>query len=375
MSGRGFGKTRTGAELVRKWAYEGRTPIALIGQTKADVRDTMIELGDSSILRISPPWFRPEYEPSKRRLLWPNGVIAIAYSGDEPDQLRGPQHAGAWLDEIAKFKYPQETWDNLEFGLRIGKSPQVIVTSTPRPIEIVRNLIADKRTVLTKASTFENACNLPASFLQRLKDKYEGTTLGRQELEGEILNDIPGALWRREIILRKDVPRDSSGALLTNRIVVAIDPAVTSGENSDETGIVAAAKGKDGNYYVLADRSGRMSPRDWALTAVRLFNELKADRIIAEANNGGDMVELTLRTVAQSIPFKKVNASHGKRARAEPISALYEQGKVFHSVRLPTLEDQMCCWTGEDSEKSPDRMDALVWALSELSTSGTYNYY
>ncbi len=326
----------------------------------------MVELGDSSILRTAPPWFRPEYEASKRRLTWPNGVQAVIYSGDEPDQLRGPQHAKAWLDELAKFQYPQETWDNLEFGLRIGK-PQVIVTTTPRPIEIIRRLISDPRTIDVQASTFENRANLPQSFLQRIKEKYENTTLGRQEMEGEVLYDIPGALWRRDMILHKVAPLDLQGNPLFARVVIAIDPAVTSGENSDETGIIAAARGKDNLFYILADRSGRMSPRDWALRAANLYSDLHADRVIGEANNGGDMIEQTLRNVAPNIPYRSVHASRGKQARAEPISALYEQGRVIHTISMPFLEDQMCCYTGEDNEKSPDRMDALVWAMTELS--------
>ena len=334
----------------------------------------MVELGDSSILRTSPPWFRPEYEASKRRLVWPNGSVAIIYSGDEPDQLRGPQHEKAWLDELAKFQYPQETWDNLEFGLRIGK-PQVIVTTTPRPIEIIRKLIADPRTIDVRASTFENKANLPASFLQRIKDKYENTTLGRQEMEGEILADIPGALWRRDMIPHRPAPQDAKGQPLFNRVVIAIDPAVTSGENSDETGIVAAAKGKDGLYYILADRSGRMSPRDWALRASVLYSDLKADRVIGEANNGGDLIEMTLRAIDSNISYKSVHASRGKHARAEPISALYEQSKVIHTVSMPQLEDQMCSFTGDEGEKSPDRMDALVWALTELSNDTDFYVY
>lgn len=364
-SGRGFGKTWTGANwtIERAMLYP-QHPIAIIGQTKADVRDTMVELGESSILKQSPDWFRPEYEPSKRRLVWPNGCIGIIYSGDEPDQLRGPQHGAAWVDELAKYKYPQETWDMLEFGLRLGDKPQILVTTTPRPIPIIKKLLKDKSTIDVRGSTYENADHLPAKYLERLKAKYEGTTLGRQELFGEVMEDMPGALWQRARIEdnRKVVIPDLT------RVVVAIDPAMTANEDSDETGIIVAGVGKDKHGYILDDRSLRGSPHAWASEAVAAYSKYKADRVVAESNNGGDMVEYTVTTVDSHASFKKVYASRGKSTRAEPVAALYEQNKVHHVGSFAELEDQMCSWLPGDD--SPDRMDALVWALTELMLDG-----
>jgi phage terminase large subunit-like protein len=358
-SGRGWGKTRTGAEFVRDRVEKGARKIAIVGQTKADVRDTMIELGDSGILRVCPPWNRPIYEPSKRRLIWKNGAIGMIYSGDEPDQLRGPQHDTAWVDELAKFKYPQDTWDNLEMGMRLG-SPKVCLTTTPRPIPLIKTLLADPRTVVVAGNTFDNAANLPASFVARIKEKYSGTRLGRQEIEGEILDDNPRALWHLKSIEANRVR--TAPSLI--RIVVAIDPAVSSGPDSAETGIVAAGLGADGHGYVLADKSLMGTPKAWAAEATGLYYLLKADRILAEVNNGGDMVESTVRMYDEAVAYKAVHASRGKATRAEPVSALYEQNKVHHVGCFPELEDQMCSWMPGD--KSPDRMDALVWALTEL---------
>ena len=363
LSGRGGGKTRTGAELVNKWARERFTPIALVGETKADVRDTMVEVGDSAILNISPPWFMPEYEPSKRRLIWPNGVLGIIYSGDEPGQLRGPQHQKAWVDELAKFKYPKEAWDNLMFGLRIGKQPQAVVTTTPKPIKVIKELVADKRTAVTRGHTLENRDNLAPDFLRYILRKYEGTRLGRQELAGEVLDDNPDALWERaridELRLRKHPE--------LKRIVVAIDPQGTDNESSSSTGIMVAGIADVGDRveaYVLADLTLSGTPERWATAAVTGYHNFKADRIVAEVNFGGDMVEAIIRLVDKNIPFKKVHASRGKAVRAEPVSALYEQGRVHHVGFLAELEDQLCEWVPGD--KSPDRLDALVWAITEL---------
>ena len=361
-SGRGYGKTRTGSETVIQWAMQGYSPIALVGQTKADVRDTMVEIGDSSIMQVAPPWFRPVYEPSKRRLTFPNGSICLIYSGDEPDQLRGPQHQKAWVDELAKFKYPEETWDNLEFGLRKGDNPQVICTTTPRPIKIIRDLIADPRTVETRGNTLENAANLNPAFLERMQAKYSGTRLGRQELNGDILDDNPEALWKRSDI---DNNRVRSIPELSY-VVVGVDPAATSKEGSDDTGIIAAGKDDNGHYYVLGDYTIHGTPKQWGDAAITAYHKHKANVIIGETNNGGEMVEHTLKTIDPKIPFKAVHASRGKATRAEPISALYEQGKVHHFGTFPELEDQLCEWV-PGVEKSPDRLDALVWALSKLS--------
>ena len=289
--------------------------------------------------------------------------MATTYSADEPDLLRGPQHDAAVCDELASWQYQGEAWSNLEFGLRLGKNPQTIITTTPRPTKLIQTLLGLPTTIVTRGSTYDNSDNLPTSVLSKLRARYEGTRLGRQELHGEVLDDVPGALWAREQIDKSRVKEAAD----MRRVVVAIDPAVTSGEDSDETGIVVAGRGSDGHYYVLADRSCRMSPYGWATRAVVAFDDLRADRVVAETNNGGDMVELTIRTVRKNIPYAAVHASRGKRVRAEPIAALYEQGKVHHVGALPELEDQMCTFLPEGGEGSPDRVDALVWALTELS--------
>jgi phage terminase large subunit-like protein len=362
LSGRGFGKTRPGNEQVIAWAKQGYSPIALVGQTKADVRDTVVELGDSSILKISPPWFMPNYEPSKRRLTWPNGAQAVIYSGDEPDQLRGPQHAKAFVDELCKFKYPQDTWDNLIFGLRVGDKPQVVVATTPRPIPTLKQILADKRTVKSTGHTLENRANLPESFIKYVLDKYEGTRLGRQELAGEILDDNPNALWRREWI---DKSRLTNVPTLST-IAVGVDPEASNTETSAETGIIAAgvATGEKKHGYILEDASLRGSPREWATAAITLYYKLKANFIVAEVNQGGDMVEAVIHSVDPNVPVKKIHASRGKEVRAEPVSALYEQGRVHHIGFFPDLEDQLCEWV--PGEKSPDRLDAVVHVLTEL---------
>lgn len=359
-SGRGGGKTRAGSEWVLQRVRDGYRSIALVGKTAADVRDTMIELGESSIMKVARPHERPLYEPSKRRLVFPTGAVAVAYNGDEPDQLRGPQHDSAWVDELAKFRYPEECWDNLMFGLRLGPNPQAFVTTTPRPIPIIRKLIADKDTIDVRFSTFDNAENLSPIFLQRVRERYEGTRLGRQELYGEILDDNPGALWKRDVIENLRV-REHPPLV---RIIVAVDPAVTHNEDSDETGIVTAGIAASGHCYVLDDSSLQGSANQWAVAAVRAYHKWEADRIVGEVNNGGDLVEVNIRTVDPTLPYEAVTASRGKLIRAEPVSALYEQGKVHHVGTFPQLEDQMVEWV--PGERSPDRMDALVWAITKL---------
>lgn len=356
-AGRGFGKTRTGAETVIDRVRRGARRVALVGQTKADVRDTMIELGDSSILQVSPPWFMPRYEPSKRRLTWPNGAIAMIYSGDEPGQLRGPQHDFAWVDELAKFKYPDDTWSNLEFGLRVGDDPRVVVSTTPRPIAIVKQLIADPATVVTGGPTYDNLHHL-APVYRRIIAKYEGTRLGRQELEAAILDDNPDALWRREWIegARVGVFPDLW------RVVVGVDP---SGATSGTCGIVVAGRRGD-DYYVLADASRSGSSAEWGLGVVAAYSLHLADVVVGEVNYGGDMVEQVIRSVdgGRMVAYRAVRASRGKEVRAEPVSSLYEQGRVHHVGAFPELEDQLCEW--EPGQPSPDRLDALVWAITEL---------
>ena len=375
LAGRGFGKTRTGAETIRKWAC-GDTPlspgrcsrIALVAETAPDARDVMV-LGPAGLLACHSKEFRPTYYPSKRLVEWPNGAQAILFNAVEPDQLRGPQFDGAWCDELAKWRYASQTWDQLQFGLRLGEHPRQIVTTTPRPIPVVRRLIKDAATTVTRGRTFDNSANLAAPFLRQIEERYGGTRLGRQELDGEILEDIPGALWNRSII---DEARFPEAPKDLTRVIVAVDPAATSGEDSDETGIVVVgcAPDKDGvmQGYILADRSVKGSPEEWARRAVQAYREFSADKIVAEKNNGGEMVETVLKTVDRTVPIKLVHASRGKVVRAEPISALYEQGRVHHVGRFDKLEDQMCQFSHDmpRSEGSPDRVDALVWGLTEI---------
>ena len=355
MAGRGFGKSRTGSEFVIDRAKNGHGPIALIGQTKSDVRDTMVELGPASIIKVSPPWFMPIYEVSKRRLVWPNGITATIFSGDEPDQLRGPQHATAWVDEVAKFRFPVDTMDNLEFGLRVGHTPQMVITTTPRPIPVIKQMVKDPDYVVTYGSSYENMGNLSGRFIERVLGKYEGSRLGRQELHGVILDDTEGALWTHELIDKyrvDDAPR-------FKRIIVAVDPKVSE-KASSECGIVVAGLGYDEHIYVLADLSVNASHTIWSQVIVNAFRKYEADLIYGEVNNGGDLVGATIRSVDPNVPFEAVRASRGKATRAEPVANLYDQGRVHHVGLFPELEDQMAVWV--PGEESPDRMDALVWA-------------
>ena len=364
LAGRGFGKTRTGAEWVREQIEAGLAGrIALVGATAGDVRDTMIE-GESGLLSVFPANDRPRYEPSKRRVTFKNGAVATAYSADEPDRLRGPNHDLAWCDELAAWRYP-DAWDMLIFGLRIGDYPKALVTTTPRPTKIIRELVKRNDVVVTRGSTFENKQNLAPSFLHEITERYEGTRLGSQELHAEILDDVDGALWNSDMIERA---RTSTMPDM-KRIVVAIDPAVSSREHSAETGIIVAGVDEAGHGYVLEDVSKKGTPLEWANEAVAAYHRLKADRIVAEANQGGDMIRHTLDTVDRNIPIRLVHASRGKRVRAEPIAALYEQNRVHHVGSFPELEDQLCSWV-PDISNSPDRLDALVWALTELVVDG-----
>lgn len=379
QGGRGVGKTRTGGETCREWVKEGRKRIHLVASTAADLRQVMIE-GPSGLLSCYPENERPYYEPSKQhRLTWPNGAIAQGYSAEEPGRLRGPQCEAGWLDEIAAWA-PQtasETWDNFAFGLRLGDNPQAVVTSTPKPVELFKQLVKDPDTVITRGSTYENKANLAPSFFAKIIKKYEGTRLGRQELLAELLEDIPGALWTRAIIDANRVNEREIVWDLIWRIVVAIDPAVTAGEDSDETGIIVAGLTRSGHVIVLDDLTCRESPLGWARIAVAAYKTHRGDRIVGEVNNGGDLVAANLRSVAPEIPFRAVRASRGKAVRAEPVAALYEQGRVHHvrytkreesfvTDRFDLLEDQLCSFVPGVTEKSPDRMDALVWAITEL---------
>jgi phage terminase large subunit-like protein len=376
LAGRGWGKTKTGAETIRSWAC-GSTPLAkgqchhigLIAETSGDARDVMVE-GPAGILSCHPKDFRPLYEPSKRRLTWKNGATATLYNAVEPDQLRGPQHDALWGDEVAKWRYMQETWDQAQFGLRLGVRPRQIITTTPRPLPLIRKLINDTTCTVTRGRTWDNASNLAAPFLKQISERYTGTRLGRQELEGEVLDDMPGALWHRDMLdnlRRPEVPGE------LERIVVAVDPAATSGEDADETGIVAVGIATDADGftrgYVLEDASLRGSPEEWASKAVALYHKYDADRIVAEKNQGGEMVASVMRAVDRDVPITLVTATRGKHVRAEPISALYEQGRVHHVGRFDKLEDQMCLFSRDadrSAGNSPDRVDALVWGLSAL---------
>ncbi|TGP55771.1 ATP-binding protein [Mesorhizobium sp. M2D.F.Ca.ET.225.01.1.1] len=366
LAGRGFGKTRTGAEWVHEQIAAGKSRIALVGPTAGDARDIMVE-GESGILASAPKWNRPDYQPALRKLTWPNGAIAMTFSADEPERLRGPQHEAAWCDELGAWRY-SEAWDQLQFGLRIGTRPQAVVTTTPKPTKILRDLIAraGQDVVITRGKTKDNASNLAPSFIKAIEDRYGGTRLGRQELDGELLEDIAGALWQRSWFDRDRVEK----APELKRIVVAIDPAISNKEGSDETGIVVAGLGFDGRGYVLDDDSGRYAPNEWADRAVQAFRAFKADRIVAEKNQGGDLVEATIRMVDPHVPYRAVHASRGKAVRAEPVSALYEQGKISHVGAFPTLEDQLASFASDFDRAragfSPDRLDALVWAFSEL---------
>jgi predicted phage terminase large subunit-like protein len=363
LAGRGFGKTRSGAEWVREQVESGAAKrVALVAPTAADARDVMVE-GESGLLAISPRDDSPLYEPSKRRLTWPNGAVATLFSADEPERLRGPQFDAAWCDELAAWRYPA-AWDMLMMGLRLGDHPRVVATTTPKPVPLIRALLKAPDCVVTHGATRENAKNLAPSFLAAIVKQYEGTRLGRQELEAELLEDVPGALWTRDAIERARV----AAAPSLRRVVVAIDPAASSSESADETGIVVAGLGEDGQGYVLDDLSGRYRPHEWAARAIAAFRAHAADRIVAETNNGGEMVEATLRTIDGNVPYKPVHASRGKIARAEPVAALYEQRRVHHVGAFPSLEDQMCTFVAgvAAGRSSPDRVDALVWALSEL---------
>lgn len=366
LAGRGFGKTRSGAEFIREQVQAGTAKrIALVGRTAADVRDTMVE-GESGLLSVFPPEQRPRYEPSKRRVTFHNGATAVTYSADKPDLLRGPNHDLAWADELAAWRYP-DAWDQLMFGLRIGKAPRAVVTTTPRPIPLIRDLAqrTDGTVVVTRGSTYDNVANLSADFVREMRRRYENSRLGRQELYAEIIDDMDGALWNREWLEECRV----TAAPPLRRIVVAVDPAVTSTEESAETGIVVAGVDDRGRAYVLDDRSLRASPNDWATEAIASYHTHRADLIVAEANQGGDLVKQLLGTVDRRVPVKLVRASRGKRTRAEPVAALYEQRRVHHVGMFAQLEDQLCSWV-PDLSNSPDRLDALVWALTDLVVDG-----
>ena len=361
LAGRGYGKTFAGAQAVREVVEKGEAKrIALVAETPADARDVMIE-GESGLLNIFPPNKKPIYQPSKRKVIFDSGAVAHIYSSYKPDQLRGPQHDFAWCDELASWRY-MATFDNLLMGLRLGDNPRCIITTTPRPIPIIKELIEDENTKITRGTTYENINNLPQAYFNRIIKKYEGTRLGRQELKAEILSDNPNALWNRDLL--EELRRSKEDLPALAKIVIAIDPATTSNEKSDETGIIVAGIDEHNQGYVLEDLSLKTKPNKWAEISVNAYEDFQADCIIAESNQGGDMVKSLIKTVNENVPVKLIHASRGKYTRAEPVSALYEQKRIYHIGSFPKLEDQLCNWVqGEDS---PDRLDALVWALTEL---------
>lgn len=377
IGGRGAGKTRLGAEWVQgvacglsPYADDRYASLALVGETLTDVREVMIE-GPSGIRAIAGR-DRPRFEPSRRRLVWDrSGAVAQMFSAEDPDSLRGPQFAAAWCDELAKWKHMDETFDMLQFGLRLGRLPLQLVTTTPRPVGLVRRLMADPAFELTRMTTHDNAANLAAGFLAAIEARYAGTTLGRQELYGELIEDRPDAMWARakvETALASDLVRRP-----LSRIVVAVDPPAGSRRSSDACGIVAAGLVGPKLALVLADATVQgLTPQGWAARAVSLYHQLEADCIVAEVNQGGDMVAAVIRSVDASVPVRSVRASRSKWTRAEPVAALYEQGCVRHAARFPALEDEMCDFgpDGLSSGRSPDRLDALVWAITELMLRG-----
>lgn len=361
LAGRGWGKTRTAAEwLAYEASAEANTRWAIVAPTFGDARDTCAE-GVSGVVGILKEYgtFK-DYNRSNGEIFLTNGSRIKLFSGEQPDRLRGPQFHGGWFDELASFP-STAAFDMYKFALRLGDRPRTVITTTPRPTAQIKELAKRDDVIIVRGSTFDNKANLSESALDEMRARYEGTRLGRQELYGEIIDDVEGALWTRDLI---EATRVTEAPALT-RIVVAIDPAVTSGENSDMTGIVVAGLSPDGHYYILEDLTCRVSPQTWAKVAVDAYHRWSADRIIGETNNGGDMIELLLRQVDPTVPYRKVTATRGKLVRAEPIAALYEQHRVHHVGGFPELEDQMCNYT-PDSGTSPDRMDAMVWAAQEL---------
>lgn len=371
LAGRGWGKTRTGAADAMLYALRNpEVQVAVITPTFGDIRRVAFG-GVSGILKTLPQGCMLEgrgqgYNSSASEIRLFNGSKIFGFSATEPDRLRGPQFHRAWCDELAAWRYP-ETFDQLMFALRLGDNPQCVITTTPRPTPLIRKLLDRDDVRVTTGSTFENEANLAESTLAMLKEKYEGTTLGRQELYAEVLDNLEGALWNNRMIDEARLPKDSQ--IEFTKIVVALDPAVTANDDSDETGIVVVGKDQQNKYYLLDDKSGKYSPDEWGRLSVELYYTWEANLIVAEVNNGGDLVERLIRSIDTSCRYRSVHASRGKMLRAEPISALYEQGKVHHLGVFPELENQMCTYTGDRPKPSPDRLDALVWGLTEISKS------
>jgi phage terminase large subunit-like protein len=372
IGGRGAGKTRAGAEWVRAQAL-GRLPfanevagrIALVGETEHDVREVMIE-GVSGLMEIHERRERPVWMPSRKRLEWSNGAIAQVFSAEDPESLRGPQFACAWSDEMAKWRYAEATFDMLQFGLRLGSQPRQMITTTPRPTALLKRLISEPTTVTTRAATVVNAFNLAPTFLQSVMGRYAGTRLGRQELDGEMIEDRSDALWSRALLEQCRV----RGVPPLRRIVVAVDPPVSSSKHADACGIVAAGIAEDGVVYVMADDTvSSVTPTAWANKAIALWRRLEADALVVEVNQGGEMVRSVINEVDHTVPVTPVRALRGKWLRAEPVATLYEQGRVKHAGSFAALEDEMCDFasSGLSSGRSPDRLDAMVWAVASLA--------
>ena len=369
-AGRGFGKTRTGAETIARWqnpskqtysasTIKGYGRFALVGQTVTDIRDTML-FGESGLINIAPPYNKPVYIASRKVVEWPNGAVAHLYSGDEPDQLRGPQQHKAWVDELVKFKYAEDTWDMLQFGLRLGDNPQTIVTTTPKPTPTIKQLVVDPDVVVTTGSSYENMSNLSDAFIKAIIKKYEGTRLGRQEIYAEILGDVEGALWNTTNIEQNRVDFAPSLA----KVVISVDPAVTSTETSDAAGIVACGIDSYKHGYVLEDATIKDTPAAWAKKAIELYHKYKADYVLAEINNGGDLIETVINFIDPRVPVRTVYASRNKYTRATPVATLYEKNVVHHVGVFPKLEEELTEW--EPGNPSPNRLDAVVWGFTDL---------
>ncbi|WP_248310377.1 terminase family protein [Bosea sp. 117] len=366
LGGRGAGKTRAGAEWVRALATRGQARrIALVAESLADLREVMVE-GVSGLLAVHPRHERPRWEPTRRRLEWPNGAIAQGFSADDPESLRGPQFDAAWCDELAKWRYAEAAFDMLQFGLRLGARPRQMVTTTPRPTALLRRLLADPACAVTRMATAENAVHLAPTFLEGVVGRYAGTRLGRQELDGEIIEDRPDALWNRALI---EAGRESAAPPLV-RIVVAVDPPASSRKGADACGLIAAGIDREGVVHVLADDSAPgLTPNGWGGRALALYRRLEADHVVVEINQGGEMVRTILAGLDPDVPVAEVRATRGKWLRAEPVAALYEQGRVRHAGAFPALEDELCDFApdGLSNGRSPDRLDALVWAVTALA--------
>ena len=379
-AGRGFGKTRAGVEWVREQIKSGKRRIMAVAATNSDIERVMVK-GESGFLACCWKGDKtysgvelgyPDWSPTKRTLTWANGATVTFFSAEEPERLRGPQGDGAWCDELCAWNRDRDTWDMLQFCLRLGKHPQVCITTTPKPTKLIRDIIKNAKTTVTSGSTFDNSANLAKTYIEAVRSQYEGSRIGRQELYAEILDEASGALWTRAILEAAEIDVEDSLEFSKSlaRVVVSVDPATTSNEESDMTGIIVAGMDLNGICYILKDATDRYTPEQWASKAIELYHSYSADRIVAERNQGGDMVRSNFKTVDETIPIKLVHASRGKFARAEPVSSLYERGRVKHCRGLDDLEDQMVQWEPLGSIGSPDRLDAMVWAITELALKG-----